>query len=305
MRRRWLEATLGLLSLLASAIVPAADGATFATSSIRQYGYVIGDEIVIEGSADVPRGYVPDTDSIPKPGRRGALLELRDSVLETPSDDRYRYRARLLVVNSAIAVRTVETPPLAVRFRKAGAADLTIALPEVPVTVSALTPAKVLARDGLEELQPDVPVPRIPTAGIRLRLIALAAIAAALAAWFAWAQGWVPTSVLARRPFARARGALARVADGSDERTLAEQARRVHRAFDESAGFAVTGETLDRFFELRPAFGVARSDIRSFFEASNRYFFAENALALPSIDSMRQLVRRLAECEYAAGRKAR
>lgn len=277
----------------------------FMTTPIRQYGYVIGDEIVVEGSAAVPRGYAPDADSIPKPGRRGALLELRDSVLETQSDDRYRFRARFLVVNSAIAVRTVDTSPLAIRFRKAGAEDLTIALPEIPVTVSPLTPGEVLARDGLEELQPDVAVPQIETKWVRLRLVALAVVAAALAAWFAWAQGWVPTSLLARRPFARVRGTIARLEIAADERTLAEQARRIHRAFDESAGFAVTDETLDRFLELRPAFGVARNDIRSFFEASNRYFFAENGLALPSLDAMRQLVRRLAECEYAAGRKPR
>jgi|GEM_PF-6550105 len=305
MRRRWPEVALGLLSLLASVGTSAADGAMFTTTPIRQYGYVIGDEIVVEGSAAVPRGYAPDADSIPKPGRRGALLELRDSVLETQSDDRYRFRARFLVVNSAIAVRTVDTSPLAIRFRKAGAEDLTIALPEIPVTVSPLTPGEVLARDGLEELQPDVAVPRIETKWNRLRLVALAVVAAALAAWFAWAQGWVPTSLLARRPFARVRGTIARLGTAEDERVLAEQARRIHRAFDESAGFAVTDETLDRFFELRPAFGVARNDIHSFFEASNRYFFAENGLALPSLDAMRQLVRRLAECEYAAGRKPR
>jgi mxaA protein len=305
MRRRWLEAALGLLSLAASAVASAADGATFATTPIRQYGYVIGDEIVVEGSADVPRGYAPDADSLPKPGRRGALLELRETLLETQSDDRHRFRARFLVVNSAIAVRTVETPPLAIRFRKAGAADLSITLPGIPVTVSALTPAEVLARDGLEELQPDAPVPRIATTAIRLRLITLAVIAAVLAAWFAWAQGWVPTSLLARRPFARARSAIARLGTPANERVLAEQARRIHRAFDESAGFAVTDETLDRFFERCPTFTAARGDIRSFFEASNRYFFAENGLALPSMDTMQQLVRRLAECEYAAGRKAR
>jgi mxaA protein len=305
MRRRWLELALGGLSFLASVGTWAADGAMFTTTPVRQYGYVIGDEIVVEGSATVPRGYVPDADSIPKPGRRGALLELRDSALEHRSDESYRFRARLLVINSATAVRTVETPPLAIRFRKAGAADLTIALPEIPVTVSPLTPGEVLARDGLEELQPDVAVPRIEPNPLRLRLIALAVVAAALAAWLAWARGWVPTSLLARRPFARTRAAIARLGTAADERTLAEQARRIHRAFDESAGFAVTDETLDRFLELRPAFGAARSDIRSFFDASNRYFFAENGQALPSIDTMRQLVRRLAECEYATGRKAR
>ena len=305
MRQRWLEVALGLLSLLASVGTSAADGAMFTTTPIRQYGYVIGDEIVVEGSAAVPRGYAPDADSIPKPGRRGALLELRDSALENRPDERYRFRARFLVVNSATAVRTVETPPLAIRFRKAGAADLTLALPEIPVTVSPLTPAEVLARDGLEELQPDVAVPRIETKWIRLRLIGFAVVAAVLFMWFAWAQGWVPTSLLTRRPFACVRGAISRLGTAEDERVLAEQARRIHRAFDESAGFAVTDETLDRFFELRPTFGVLRSEIRSFFEASNRYFFAENGLALPSIDAMRQLVRRLAECEYAAGRKAR
>lgn len=305
MRRPWLETALGALSLLASVGASAADATTFATTPIRQYGYVIGDEIVVEGSTRLPQGYAPDTDSVPKPGRRGAFLELRDGALEARSDDRFRFRARFLVVNSTVGVRTVETPPLAIRFRKPGSPDLTIALPEIPVTVSPLTPSEVLARDGLEELQPDEAVPRIATTWIRIRLIALAAIAAALAAWFAWVRGRVPTCLLARRPFARTRAAIARLGNGADERSRADQTRRIHRAFDESAGFAVTDETLERFFELRPVFATARNEIRSFFEASNRYFFAENTPALPSIEALRQLVRRLAECEYAAGRRPR
>lgn len=303
MRRRWLESALGLLSLWASAGAVAADATTFAVAPLRQYGYVIGDELVIEGAAPVPQGYVADVDSIPKPGRRGALLELREGTLDTGSRHEHRFRARFLVVNSAAVVRTVETPPLAIRYRKAGAPDLAIALPGIPVTVSPLTPSAVLARDGLEELQPDVAVPRITTTWIRIRLIALAASAALLAAWFAWAQGWVPSNLLVRRPFARARAMIARL--GSDADARAEQARRIHRAFDESAGFAVTDETLDRFFALRPGFAAARTDVQSFFAASNRYFFAENRSALPSADALHHLVGQLAECEYATGRKAR
>lgn len=303
MRRRWLEPALGILSLCAAVNAAAAEVATFAVAPLRQYGYVIGDEIVIEGSAPVPQGYVVDADSVPKPGRRGALLELREGRVEARAGDQYRFLARFLVVNSATEVRTVETPPITIRFRKAGAPDLAIALPGIPVTVSPLTPSAVLARNGLEELQPDVAVPRIATTWIRIRLIALAVGAALLAAWFAWAEGWVPSNLLVRRPFARARATIARLGNDADAR--AEQARRIHRAFDESAGFAVTDETLDRFFALRPGFAAARGDVQSFFAASNRYFFAENRAALPSADALQQLVGQLAECEYATGRKAR
>lgn len=303
MRRPWLESAFGLLSLCASVGAAAADVATFAVAPLRQYGYVIGDDIVVAGTAPVPQGYVADADSVPKPGRRGALLELREGMLEAGSHDEYRFRARFLVVNSATEVRTVETPPLAIRFRKAGAPDLAIALPGIPVTVSPLTPGAVLARDGLEELQPDVAVPRIATTGFRVRLTALAVSAALLAAWFAWAQGWVPSNLLVRRPFARARAAIARLGSGADAR--AEQARRIHRAFDESAGFAVTDETLDRFFALRPGFAAVRTDVQSFFAASNRYFFAENPAALPPADVLRHLAVQLAECEYGTGRKTR
>ena len=303
MRQRWLESALGLLSLWASACAVAADATAFTVAPLRQYGYVIGDEIVIEGAAPVPRGYVADADSVPKPGRRGALLELREGKVEARSGDQYRFLARFLVVNSATEVRTVETPPLAIRFRKAGAPDLAVALPGIPVTVSPLTPGAVLARDGLEELQPDVAVPRIATTGFRIRLMGLAASAALLAAWFVWAQGWVPTNLLVRRPFARARAAAVRL--GNDVDARAEQTRRIHRAFDESAGFAVTDETLDRFFALRPGFAAARNDVQAFFAASNRYFFAENRSALPSADALRHLAMQLAEYEYATGRKAR
>lgn len=307
MRRAWrrLALTLAALHLLATGAAFAAEEVAFVVAPLRQFGHVIGDVIVLDGSVTVPEGYAPDADSVPRPGRVGAFLELRTARLDSTAGNAYHLLARLLVVNSAPEVRTIESSRLAIRFRKDGAPDLSVALPAIPLTVSPLTPTAVLARDGLEELQPDIPPPRVATGWIRVRLLALAALACLLAAWFAWVQGWVPRNLLVRRPFARARTAIARLGDDAPAELQAERARRLHRAFDESAGFAVTGETLERFFAMRPAFASLRDEIAAFFTASNAFFYAERPAAMLAPEVLRTLARGLAECELATRRTGR
>lgn len=300
-RRRLAPAVMALW-LLAAGSAFAVEPMKFTVSPIRQFGHVIGDGITLDGSVDLPTGYAPDTAGLPKPGRVGAFLELREVALEAEAANRHRIRVRFLVVNSTPEVRTVETPPLAVHFRKEGADDLAVSLPQIPVTISPLTPGEVLARDGLEELQPDIPAPHVATGWMRARLLSLAVLAVVLAGWFAWAQGWLPTNLLAHRPFARARAAIARLGDATPSELQAERARRLHRAFDESAGFVVTGETLERFFAARPGFASLRDEIGAFFAASGSFFYAEQSAALPAPAALRTLAHALAECELATGR---
>ncbi len=300
--QRSLARAMMALWLLAAGGASAAEPMKFTVTPIRQFGHVIGDDITLDGSVDLPAGYAPDPAGLPKPGRVGAFLELRGATLDPETGNRHRIHVHFLVVNSAPAVRTIETPPLAVHFRKEGANDLAVLLPEIPLTVSPLTPSEVLARDGLEELQPDFPAPHVATGWMRARLLGLAVLTFVLAGWFAWAQGWLPTNLLAHRPFARARTAIVRLGDATPTELQAERARRLHRAFDESAGFVVTGETLERFFAARPAFASLRDEIGAFFTASGTFFYAEQPAALPAPAALRTLAQALAECELATGR---
>jgi len=290
------------LSLLVSGGASAGEPTLFAVTPPRQFGYVIGDEMALEATASLPSGYAPDPDSLPKPGRANAFVELRSVQMQTASGDRLRLRVNYLVVNSAPEVRTVETPPVAIRLRKTGAEDLTISMPTIPFTVSPLTPAEVLARDGLEELQPDAPTPRIDTAWMRVRLLVLAVLAVLLTGWLAWVKGWVPDRWLARRPFARVAAAIARIEAGGAPDLKAAQARQLHRAFDESAGFAITRDTLERFFAEHPGFATLRTDVEAFFSASAAFFYAERTDAMPDAEALRRLARALAACERDAGR---
>ncbi len=293
---------LAALWLLAVSAACNAESPLFAMTVPRQFGHVIGDEIVLEAVAPLPPGYAPDPDSLPRPGRANAFLELRSAGMQTASGNRLRLRLQYLVVNSASEVRTVETPALVIRARKAGARDLSIALPVIPLTVSPLTPPEVLARDGLEELQPDAPAPRIDTTWIRVQLLVLALLAALLCARLAWVKGWVPDRWLARRPFARADAAIGRLGDDAASELKAVRARHLHRAFDQSAGFTVTGDTLERFYAERPAFTTLRTDIEAFFAASAAYFYAGRHEAMPAPPVLRHLAHALAAREQETGR---
>jgi hypothetical protein len=131
----------------------------------------------------------------------------------------------------------------------------------------------------------------------RARLLLYAFVALGLCCYVAWRLGWVPRRLLARRPFARAAAEIRRMRlDGTVERR-ATCARRLHRAFDEAAGFAVASHSLERFFAVHPWSAALEGEIRDFFAASGRFFFADDAAAMLPPERLAGLVRRLVEHE--------
>lgn len=275
---------------------------------VRLYGYVIGDIIELHARVPVPSGYVPDAGRLPKAGRVNAFLELRSVEPEDGRLQRYRgaendarLSLRFLVVNSSAQVRSVQTPPLVLAYRREGAPDVAVRIPQVELTVSPLTPEYVAGTAGLGEMQADVPPPRIAAGGPKRRLLLYALVAVVLAAYVAWRQGWVPRRLLARRPFARAVKDIRRMRRDTAASSQAACAQRLHRAFDESAGFAVASHSLEQFLAARPWSAALEAEIRDFFARSTRFFYAGDGSAMLPPPDMARLARGLAASEPRRG----
>jgi mxaA protein len=295
---------LTALILLVVGADVSAQTADVAIDPLRQYGYVIGDRVELHVRAQVPPGYELDLGRLPKPGRVSTFLELQGMEL-----DRQPWRSafgaqraaelavRFLVVNSGIDVRTIQTPVLPLSYRRAGAPDLTVEVPQVELTVSPLTPEYVSGTAGLEPMRPDIQPPQISTGAPRARLLLYALIALGLLGYAAWRLGWVPRRLLGRRPFARAAADIRRIGPAGGVEREAACARRLHRAFDEAAGFAVASHSLERFFAVQPWSAALDGEIRDFFAASARYFYAGDASGMLSSERLKRLARRLVEHE--------
>ena len=292
-----------LLLLLAPLCATGADGVTVAVEPLRRYGYVIGDEVELRAAIDAPAGYALEAENLPKPGRANAFLELRAVEREGGILGRFlgdaseRLSLRFVVINSGAHVATAQTPPVTLGFKREGAPKLTAVVPQVSFTVSPLTPAYVPGIAGLEEMQPDVAAPPVSAriAYVRLLLYGLGVLV--LGGYLAWRQGWLPQRLLGNRSFARAVADIHRLRADAMARVQAERARRLHQAFDESAGFAVGRHNLERFFAAQPWSLALRTEIREFFAGSAQFFYADDAAALMAPDRLLRLARALADRE--------
>jgi len=292
-----------LLLALAPLCATGADGVTVAVEPLRRYGYVIGDEVELLAAIGTPPGYAMAEENLPKPGRANAFLELRAVEREGGILDRFRGDAaqrislRFVVINSGADVVTAQTPPVPLRFKREGAPELTAAVPQVSFTVSPLTPAYVAGVAGLEEMQPDVSAPPVSARMAYVRLLLYGLGVLALGGFLAWRQGWLPQRMLSNRSFARAVADIHRLRAEAMARVQTERARRLHQAFDESAGFAVGGHNLERFFAAQPWSLALGTEIREFFTGSAQFFYADDAAALMAPDRLLRLARALADRE--------
>ncbi len=296
-----------LVLALAPLHAPRADEATVVVEPLRRYGYVIGDEIELRAAIAVPPGYALAVESLPKPGRANTFLELRaierqDGILgRLGRAATQRVSLRFAVVNSGADVATAQTSAVTLRFQREGAPELVAVVPQVNFTVSPLTPAYVAGVAGLEEMQPDVAAPAVSARMPYVRLLLYGLGALLVGGYLAWRQGWLPRRMLGNRAFARAVAEIRRLRADGAAGAQAARARRLHRAFDESAGFAVGDHNLEQFFAARPWSLALTPEIREFFAGSARFFYADDAAALMAPDRLLRLARALADREPRRG----
>jgi mxaA protein len=254
----------------------------------RPFGYLVGDEL--EVAVRAPPGARIDPASLPKLGRVSRELALRRAVI-----DGGVARLRYQVIGAPESVATVDVPGWSPALLGASPATA-LRVESFPITVSPLTPAFPVAREGLEELRPAFAPPPADTAGPRLRLNLYAAIAATLTllwAWSRWGRGWL---LPRRAPFARAQLELRRLP--ADESTASAAALRIaHRALDTRAGRVVLRPDLEAFLAAHPRLANLRADWEELFRRSAGAFFAGEPPPGDTVAFVRDLCARAARCD--------
>lgn len=241
----------------------------------RAFGYQVGDVLQRRIVVEVPAGLALDEASLPRAGARGHALELR-ALHRQPGAGREELTLDYQVFLAPQSVRTLEMPPFSLRFEGQPRAQA-LRVDAWPVTVAPLVPLEVSPRNGLGELQPDAPVPRIATQTLRTRLSAYAIVATLLLATLALVYGAGSWWGRRQRPFARAWRSMHRLPSNDDPVAWRAACERLHAAFNEAGGEVLFEHGIHRFAARRPAFQGLQDDMRRFLQLSRRGFFGDGA----------------------------
>jgi mxaA protein len=265
----------------------------------RPFGHVIGDVLRREITVQPPSHYEMDRASLPPAGPLDDWIEARPAVVEKSSMlGRVRYRITLTyqIMGSPESVISLSLPEVTLVFRRAQQ-QVTTTMPDWPVTLAPLAPENVPARAGLPEMRPDQPPSLIPTRPLEIRLGGYAALFALTLLYLGYRQfGWL--NFAGAGPFARAYRDLKNIAkQNRDASGLQSAMRRVHRAFDETAGRTMFAGRLEEFFSSHARFSGVRDSIELFFDRSRHEFFGASTAGRMSIDDVIMLCRECYRCE--------
>ena len=163
------------------------------------------------------------------------------------------------------------------------------------------------SRNGLGELRPEAPVPRVMTDAPRWRLAVTAALLLPLLGYLAHVYFGAAWWARRHRPFDAAWRGLCGLGDlphaGGVEGEAAQQRAAytlLHRALNHAAGQVLHPAGLDRWLEAQPRFLPLRAEFMRFFERSRAVFFGAGAtLAESRADArwLRDLYRRCRDAE--------
>lgn len=269
----------------------------------RAFGHTLGDVLERRVVLEVEPPYRLEESSLPKARRIGAWLEQRSPQFTTRSrggPTRYEIVLSYQILNSPRELTTLALPEVALDFT-GGGPPLRETLPEYPITAGPLTPEYILARAPLDETQPDAPPPSVPTAAIEARLLAYACAAAAILLFLAYRLWGIPFLAATRGPFARASGEVKRLVRAGTEAGRREAMRRIHRAFDETAGRAVFAQALPEFLARHPRYGPLGAEIERFFELTRLEFFAGRGTGADAGQWLAEFCRRCRSVERGTG----
>jgi mxaA protein len=269
----------------------------------RAYGYQVGDVVQRQVRVHAPAGWRLDEASLPRPGGRGQALELRRVVTRNEADgggQRHDLALEYQVFLSPPAVRTLEIAPFRLRFDAAARSE-DVLVEAWPVTVAPLAPVAVSPRRGLGDMQPDREPPRIDTTSMRSRLVACAALAAALLGWLAVQAFGPPWRAARQQPFAMAWRALRHLPPAPAEAQWRSACRDFHAALNRHAGEVLFEPGLARFVAERPAYRALHDDLAHFMRLSRNAFFAGAPIVRGDAAWLLELCRRCHEAERGLG----
>ena len=299
----------GLVLLGLPALLLAAEQAVLQarTQEPRAYGYQPGDVLQRLVEVDVPAGLLLDTASLPVAGGRGQAIELRALQLHsTPWAGGQRQLLRLdyQVFYAPREVRMLEIAPFELRYsgdRRPGLQTQTVRVDALPISVAPLLPLLVPQRQGLGDMQPDLPPPLLDETAVRQRLLAWVALAALLLAWLAWARWGYPQWQRRHLPFGLAWAQMRQLPDTPDAAAWRAACGQLHQALNASAGQAIFGHSLAGWAAQQPRFAPLQADLARFLDVSRQAFFVPEVVtaAGPVQDGawLRGLSRRCCDAE--------
>lgn len=267
---------IGLISVFFWTITASAAQIDIEAHNPRPFGYVVGDTFEQTLDLSAKNTQTLDEKTLPKPGRLNAWLELRDiTVSESSSAGRRNYRIKLIyqLPNAPTDIRVIELPSHRFLFFEAKQKPLEIRSTEWPMTIGPITPAEVLARDGLEALRPDVAPQGIDTAPIRQRMLFSALALAALLVYWCYRQFGIPFLASQRRPFTHTYRKLNRLNKQSPTEAFPKAIEALHRALNETAGKSLFIENVEQFIAHRSIPDGLADKTREFFRISRAEFF--------------------------------
>lgn len=272
----------------------------FEVETPRSFGYVIGDEIVHEARIAVkaPLLLVPDT--IPVREKVNDWLTVKK--VEVHEREENGGRAYTLRITYQIFHEPDQLEWLTIPERKLGFAGggeaLEAVLPAWDFTIMPFVP------DTADEFAKDRPALSAPTFWPLARFAVFAAAFFGLA-FALFYRKWGRILFGYRGPFARAEQDLRRMLrQGPDDEERAKAAlRRLHRAFDETAGRSFFAHQLQEFFAAHPWFRTKERAVEEFFAASRQTFFGTSEDRTPaSQQSILDIARALRRAERRRGR---
>jgi mxaA protein len=250
----------------------------FQVANLRPFGYVIGDTIERRIELEAARPFALESGKLPKPGRVNTWLDLQKVKLASDvglHSTRYQLTLTYQLINSPEALETLALPKVSLRFVH-GSKAVVQEVPEFLFNAAPITPPQVLAREGLDVMRPDQPPPPIPETEHRILFTFFLSVSMLTLLYMGYLRFGLPWQ--GPRPFAWAYRDLRRLAKQADgEHAFREGLRRVHRAFNQTAGRPLFAEQLEAFFAEHPRFAQMQSTTQKFFELSRSEFFGIGA----------------------------
>ena len=265
---------LVLMQLLALATATAAE-IEIEANNPRPFGYVVGDTLSQEILLRVRPGLSLDTKKLPKPGRLSAWIELRNvDVIESTSTlhNTYRVKFDYQLPNSPGEIRVIELPAQHFVFLD-GNKTIEEKSVEWPITISPITPAEVLARDGLEAMRPNVAPQGIDIKPVQKRICFYSLALIALLAYWAHRYFGIPFLTKRRRPFTRTYPHLNRLAKTAAPNGYSSAIEQLHQALNETAGKSLFADNVEPFLTSRNVPAKLADMTTQFFHLSREEFF--------------------------------
>lgn len=294
----------------------------------RNFGYFIGDtlernvEVITSGSTEL------FTAALPRPGALTYWLDLiAIDYTERVENGRriYDIKLKYQIFYSALDAARLSIPSFPLKFKHPSSVAADASAPSdadeaaskssasVPAFTLVVSPLRDIVLDDLmpektrelsDTLRPDVAAHEI---GVVSKERVLALSAAALAAsgiLMLWHYAIWPFGKRGGRPFTLAdRQIRDLLAYGRGDPSYRDALLILHRAFDEAAGHRLFAEDASLFTKQHPRFAGLAPRLKSFFESSRLYFFADDRRAAEerfSIEKVKKLAGDLAREERAA-----